>query len=80
MGFGAMEVTKPCEFTGSGAMEVTQPYEFIGFGAMEVTKTLILGVWTAPVAPETTPPKQGAKRPAFWVGFWGPLGRTDFKS
>jgi hypothetical protein len=30
--FGAMDVTKPCEFIGFGAMDVTKPYEFIGFG------------------------------------------------
>ena len=31
--FGAMDVTKPCEFIGLGAMDVTKPYEFIWFGA-----------------------------------------------
>ncbi len=40
IGFGAMDVTKPYEFTGFGAMDVTKPYEFIGFGAMDVSKPL----------------------------------------
>ena len=38
MGFGATDVTKPCEIIGFGAMDVTKPYTFIRFGAMDVTK------------------------------------------
>ena len=38
IGFGAMDVTKPCKFMGFGAMDVTKPYKFIGFGDMDVTK------------------------------------------
>ena len=37
--FGAMDVTKPYEFTGFGAMDVTKPYEFIGFAVSRGGRT-----------------------------------------
>jgi hypothetical protein len=46
IGFGAIDVTKPCEFIGFGAMDVTKPYEFIGFGARELR--IISCYWPQP--------------------------------
>ncbi len=53
------------------AVEMIAPTEYNQKNLFTGTQKSILGVLTAPGAPETA---RGASHPAFWSGFWAPPG------